>query len=175
MPRSATLAAGFALARVAYGAALTAAPRRVAGGWLPEDAGRPGTQVAIRGLGVRDVALAGGVLLAASVGSAPLSVGAVLLMGFCFGPVFPTALAIATAAFRRAPGTAASVVVAMGSAGGMLLPWLQGALLERVGPAASVLLVAAGTLAMLALHVGRGLVGRQPTADRRRLTADTCG
>jgi fucose permease len=111
-------------------------------------------------------ALAGGALLAASTGSAALTIAAVLLLGFCFGPVFPTALAIATAAFRRAPGTAASVVVAMGSAGGTLLPWLQGVLLERAGPAASVLLVAAGTLAMLGLHVGRAALERRTATDQ---------
>jgi hypothetical protein len=68
MPRAAT---AFALARIAYGAGLIIAPRRVAGGWLPEDAGRPGTQVAVRGLGVRDVALATGVVIAARTGVGP--------------------------------------------------------------------------------------------------------
>lgn len=105
--------------------------------------------------------LAGGVLLAASTGHTSLTIAAVLLLGFCLGPIFPTALAITTASFRQAPGTAASVVVALGSLGGSLLPWLQGVLLERVSPAASVLLVAAGTLAMLGLQVGRGVVGQR--------------
>jgi hypothetical protein len=54
----------FALGRIAFGAGLIAAPARVAGGWLPDDAGRPGAQVAVRGLGARDVALAAGVVLA---------------------------------------------------------------------------------------------------------------
>ncbi len=82
-----------------------------------------------------------------------------LLLGFCLGPIFPTALAITTASFRRAPGTAASVVIALGSLGGTLLPWLQGVLMERVSPAASVLLVAAGMLAMLSLQLGREVLG----------------
>jgi hypothetical protein len=47
---------------------LIVAPQRVAKGWLPDDAGRPGTQVAIRGLGVRDVAVAVGVVVAAKAG-----------------------------------------------------------------------------------------------------------
>ena len=54
----------FALGRIAFGAALIAAPKRVAAGWLPGDAARPGTQVAVRGLGARDVALAAGVVAA---------------------------------------------------------------------------------------------------------------
>jgi fucose permease len=111
--------------------------------------------------------LAGGTLLATSTGSAPLTIAAVLLLGFSFGPIFPTALAITTATFRRAPGTAASLVVAMGSAGGTLLPWLQGVLLERAGPPASVLLVAAGTLAMLGLHLGRVLLERRAAGDQQ--------
>jgi fucose permease len=118
-------------------------------------------------------ALAGGALLASSTGSASLTAAAVLLMGFCFGPIFPTMLAVTTAAFRRTPGTAASVVVAMGSAGGTMLPWLQGALLERAGSSASVLLVATGTLAMLGLHLGRTALDRRATTDRRPRTAET--
>ncbi|HEX9440770.1 MAG TPA: MFS transporter [Roseiflexaceae bacterium] len=122
-------------------------------------------------------AFAGGVLLVASVGNAPLTIAAVLFMGLCFGPVFPTTLAITTATFRQAPGTAASAVVAMGSFGGMLLPWLQGVLLERVSPAASVLLVAAGALGMLALHIGRGgLTKRRRAAnDQQPRTIDIAG
>jgi hypothetical protein len=61
----------FALARIAYGAGLIVAPRRVAAGWLPDDAGRSGTQVAVRGLGVRDAALAAGVVLAVRSGASP--------------------------------------------------------------------------------------------------------
>jgi fucose permease len=105
-------------------------------------------------------ALAGAVLLAISPGNAVLTVAAVILIGFCFGPIFPTALSIVTSTFRRAPGAAVSVVVALGSLGGMLLPWIQGALLESRGPFSSVLLVAAGTAAMLALDLGHGLFTR---------------
>lgn len=95
-------------------------------------------------------ALGGVALLMIGVGNLALSLAAVLLLGLCFGPVYPTALAITNATFRRAPSTATSVVSCMGSLGGMLLPWLQGLLLTRTGPAASVVLVAGSTLAMLA-------------------------
>lgn len=105
-------------------------------------------------------AVVGGALLAFSTGDALLSATAVLLIGLCFGPIFPTALAITTANFPRAPGAAASVVVALGSIGGMLIPWSQGVLLERSGPSASALFIAAGLLAMLALHFGRRAVVR---------------
>ena len=55
----------FALARIAFGAGLIVAPQRVAAGWLAGDAKRPPTQVAARGLGARDVALAAGLVVAA--------------------------------------------------------------------------------------------------------------
>jgi fucose permease len=111
-------------------------------------------------------ALAGGLLLAASTGNLLVSVTAVLLTGFCYGPVFPTTLAVTTARFRQAPGTAASLVVAFASAGGTLLPWLHGVVLERVGPQASVALVAAGAILMLALHLVQGPAGRRALAPR---------
>jgi hypothetical protein len=56
----------FSLGRIAFGAGLIAAPGRVAGGWLPDDAQRPGTKIAVRGLGARDVALAVGVAMSAA-------------------------------------------------------------------------------------------------------------
>jgi hypothetical protein len=65
MQRSQKAAIAFALGRTAFGAGLVAAPQRVARGWLAGDAQRPPTQVAIRGLGARDVALAAGVVFAA--------------------------------------------------------------------------------------------------------------
>ena len=63
-------AIAFALGRIAFGAGLIVAPHKVASGWLGADAQRPPTQVAVRGLGARDVALAAGVVLAARDGAA---------------------------------------------------------------------------------------------------------
>ncbi len=62
MTTPAKLTAVVALGRLAFGAGLIAAPSRVASGWLGGDAKRPATQVAIRGLGARDVALSAGAL-----------------------------------------------------------------------------------------------------------------
>jgi hypothetical protein len=69
MQGSRKTAIAFAFGRIAFGAGLLAAPGKVASGWLAGDAGRPPTQVAIRGLGARDVALAAGVALAARDGA----------------------------------------------------------------------------------------------------------
>jgi hypothetical protein len=68
--RTASLA--YAAGRLAFGAGLVAATARVAGPWLGEDARRPGaTQLAVRGLGGRDLVLAAGLVGAALTG-APL-------------------------------------------------------------------------------------------------------
>ncbi|MBK9944032.1 MAG: MFS transporter [Kouleothrix sp.] len=105
-------------------------------------------------------ALIGGLLLALGIGSAPITIAAVLLIGLCFGPIFPTVIAISAHSFGEAQGRAVSIVSSLGSLGGILLPWLQGLLLARSGPIASTLLVIAGMLAMLALHAGRSLARR---------------
>ena len=62
-PRQITL--GLALGRIAFGAGLLAAPARVASSWLGDDATRRASQVAIRGLGARDIALSAGAFAAA--------------------------------------------------------------------------------------------------------------
>ena len=106
------------------------------------------------------VALGGALLLQASIGNALLSMAATMIIGLALGPVYPTALAITTGTFRRGTGTATSIVMALGSIGGMIVPWLLLVLLER-GPAFSTLLIVAGIVAMLALHLGRGRRGQR--------------
>lgn len=96
-------------------------------------------------------AAAGGALLVGSMGNAALTILATLLLGFSFGAVYPTTIAITTARFQQGPGKAAGLVAAMGSVGGMALPWLQGILLERVRPAASAWFTLAGACALFAL------------------------
>jgi len=92
----------------------------------------------------------GALLLVVGGGSVSLAVAGTLLLGVSYGPIFPTALVVATEHFPLAPSRAVSVVVSMSSLGGMLLPPLQGVLLERVSPLASTGLVAAGAAGMLA-------------------------
>ena len=55
----------YALGRTAFGVALLAAPSQVGSSWLGSDAERAPVHVAIRGLGARDIALAGGAVWAA--------------------------------------------------------------------------------------------------------------
>jgi len=110
-------------------------------------------------------ALAATGLQVAATGHTGLTILAVLLIGFFFGPVFPSVFAITTGSFRGLAGTAGSLVVAMGSTGAALLPWLQGVLLANVSPAASVSLTAAGAVVMLLIFGGYHLAQeRAPVA-----------
>jgi hypothetical protein len=52
-----TLARQHALGRVLVGASLALAPRLAGQGWMGRDSHRPATQVAIRALGARDLAI----------------------------------------------------------------------------------------------------------------------
>jgi len=94
--------------------------------------------------------LGGAALLIFGVGDLWRSVGGVLLLGLSFGPVFPTVLALVTSS-ARGNGTAASLVLALGNSGGLVIPALIGLLLSRYGPAAAAGLVLGAALAMLAL------------------------
>ncbi|MDQ3587836.1 MAG: hypothetical protein M3375_05760 [Actinomycetota bacterium] len=64
MDSAKTLSLAFAAARGLFGVGLAVVPGRLASGWIPGDAGRDQTQVILRGLGARDVALAGGTVAA---------------------------------------------------------------------------------------------------------------
>jgi hypothetical protein len=73
-----TLSRTIAAGRLGFGLALIAAPERFTSVWLGRDAGRPGTQVATRGLGARDLALAAGALAASGSGLRPWVAAAVV-------------------------------------------------------------------------------------------------
>ena len=60
----------YAAGRGAYGVALIGAPDKVAAKWIGAAAERSATQVAVRGIGARDLALAGGTV-AAALGNGP--------------------------------------------------------------------------------------------------------
>jgi hypothetical protein len=65
MSKIVNLAKALALGRLAFGAALIVKPEQTASGWIGADASRPAVQIALRGLGARDVALSAGALWAA--------------------------------------------------------------------------------------------------------------
>lgn len=95
--------------------------------------------------------LLGGLMMALSTGNQMLSLISILLCGLFFGPIYPTTFSLATSTFTRSSGKAAGIFVAMACLGGMVIPPLQGLLLERYSPNSSVWLVAAGTITMVVL------------------------
>ncbi len=62
----------------------------------------------------------------------------VTVVGFCFGPIFPTALALSSELAPGQAGAVSSLVVASGSMGAMVLPWAAGALMPHIGIAGSM-------------------------------------
>jgi fucose permease len=95
--------------------------------------------------------LAATVILIVSVGNLERSVAGVLLFGLSCGPVFPTLLALVTAT-TRGSGTAASLVLALGNCGGLIIPALIGWLLNRYGPSSTTGLLFGAAIAMLMLY-----------------------
>lgn len=82
-------------------------------------------------------ALAGSLLFASSTGNPVTTILAVILTGFGFGAIYPTTIAIINNTYQSNAGKATSLVAALGSLGGVLMPWIQGIILERFGPSAS--------------------------------------
>jgi fucose permease len=76
-------------------------------------------------------ACAASALLWVGHGSAPVSVIALAVMGFGYGPIYPTGVAVLTRRFPHAAGTATSRMGILAAAGGAVLPWAQGLVLAH--------------------------------------------
>lgn len=97
-----------------------------------------------------------GLVFALTPGLKIPSIAAIVAIGFFSGAVYPTVMSWLTTTFTHGTGKAASLAAAMGSIGGMLIPWVQGYLLENVSPAVSAWFVAACLLVMLVLLMVMG-------------------
>lgn len=109
------------------------------------------------GLGSLVLAAGGDILALGAVGA--------IVAGFCFGPIWPAALAIGT---RAAPSNAAATMVTLGNCGGAALPWLQGRVLVDAGPRAGMGLSTALCAGMLAIAVAARPRRPQATATSSR-------
>ncbi len=107
------------------------------------------------------LSLAMGLVFALSTGSLVPTVVSILLISFFTGSVYPTMMSLIITTFSHAPGKAASVASAMGSVGGMLLPFIQGYLQEKVSPSASAWYVAGGLFLMLVVLIASNLNQRK--------------
>jgi fucose permease len=82
-------------------------------------------------------ALTGSLVYALVAGNAIPTIAAILLIGFSFGAIYPTLIAITSTTFRSSPGLAVSIVSSLGSAGGMLIPLGMGYMIELMGSLSS--------------------------------------
>jgi MFS transporter, FHS family, L-fucose permease len=105
--------------------------------------------------------LLGAVLLAFGIGNVGLTLAGVLIFGLSCGPVFPTVLALV--ASSAGGGAATSRALALGNAGGLLVPALIGLLLTRAGAPAVVGLLIVATLLM----IGLGTAALRPAGAAR--------
>jgi MFS transporter, FHS family, glucose/mannose:H+ symporter len=99
-----------------------------------------------------------GVLLPVVAVSRPAGLPFVLLLGLCFGPIWPLAFAVGSTVFARGFGAASGLLAMSGSLGGLGGPWLQGLLLHtgaRQGMAYT--LAGCAVMALLALLIARRL------------------
>ncbi len=116
---------------------------------------RPANMRQLRGAG-----LAGAALLGAGAVQGALPPEAVFLAtGLALGVVFPLLVLFAGDAWPERRATAVGLAVGAGSLGGFCVPWLAGALGDRLGPGAAV-----GSLAALALVIA--LAARARRASR---------
>lgn len=148
----------------ATGMELDGAALAISGFYIALTAGRLAGSIAGVWIGARSLltvsylgASVGAIMYMLSGGNATTMVSALVLFGFFLGPVYPTVVSLVTTTFVEAPGRAASFVMAMGSIGGMTIPWLLGALLDLSGTYASITLLAGCALGMLALHIASAL------------------
>ncbi len=122
-----------------HGAGPSAAALVLAGYWAAVMAGRLLSARLVRKLGKERLVLAGAALALAaafvlwlSPARTPAMIGAIAI-GLGFSPIYPTVLAVVGDAFAALTGTAFSIVIAVGLAGGMIAPWLAGRIAEASG------------------------------------------
>jgi fucose permease len=99
------------------------------------------------------LALLGGIAFALLTGTTSPAIIATIVIGFSFGTVYPTSIAVLTAAYPDQQGKAVGAATAMGSIGGLALPWIAGVLLEGPGPLFYSWFIAAGIAISLAIFL----------------------
>jgi type IV secretory pathway TrbD component len=125
MPGARQAAAAVAALRIAYGAALVAAPARTTKSWLGSDVERAGTKVALRALGAREIVLHGGAL-AAAVSDAPVRPWLAASIG---GDAADIASTFAAGSGALPDGAAVKTLVVAGVSAALsaaVLAWLDG-------------------------------------------------
>ncbi|HSA96114.1 MAG TPA: MFS transporter [Acidobacteriota bacterium] len=156
-----------------HGLGANAAALVLAGYWAAIMSGRLAASRLVRRvrnetliLGSAALGLAAAILMALAPSGAAAAAGA-LFIGLGFAAIYPTALAVVGGRFAALSGTAFSVVIAVGLAGGMLSPWLAGRIAEASSLRQGLVIpvVNCAMIIVLAILVGRELRG---TANERK-------
>lgn len=152
------------------GIALASAALIVSGFWIAFTLGRlAGAGLATR-LNARWVLAAGlalgviGIVVVnLAAGRLAVSIVGFILTGFGLGPVYPTTMALIGTLFTSRAGTAIGSSAAMGTLGGMILPWSEGFMFDFFGPAgaARLILVAITAIGFFSVFLLRSISRRE--------------
>jgi fucose permease len=92
------------------------------------------------------------------------------LIGLCYGPIFPTTLAIAGDRYSERSGTVFGLLFSIALMGGMLLPWAVGQVSQRLGVRAGMIVPSLGAVGIILLSaivfLREQTRSRFPTAKR---------
>lgn len=86
-----------------------------------------------------------------SARSLPWLFAGTALIGFSYGPIFPTALAIAGDRYSKMPGTVFGFLFSVALLGGMALPWAVGQVSQRAGVRAGMIVPSVGAVGITIL------------------------
>jgi MFS family permease len=86
--------------------------------------------------------------IGAEMAALTLFFACVVLVGLCFGPIYPTTMGLVQRRYPDAIGTAVGLITTGASVGAMFIPWFQGWLLTNQGLTWSIGVTIAG-LALL--------------------------
>jgi FHS family glucose/mannose:H+ symporter-like MFS transporter len=101
-------------------------------------------------VGVALVSLAGCAVLLSARSLVLLFVGTALI-GLSYGPIFPTALAMAGDRYSQRAGTVFGLLFSIALVGGMTFPWAVGQVSQRVGVRAGMIVPALGAIGIVGL------------------------
>jgi fucose permease len=110
------------------------------------------------------IACAGAALLWSGHGIAWLSVTALAILGLGFGPIYPTGVAVLTARFPHAAGTATSRMGILAAIGGAFLPWVHGLVIAHRPTRDAALLTFAACVVMIAIWEWTRRLAHRPAA-----------
>ena len=100
--------------------------------------------------------------LVLSGGSVTPTIIFIVLTGFSFGTVYPTSVAVTVGQFPQQQGKAVGLLAAMGSIGGLTLPWLAGILLETISPLVYGFFLCVSVVILLILLFSLGKLKKEP-------------